>query len=87
LRRVSNYKDRPATIIAIGHRLSQHSSDERAAASAAAWAGSDAGPFADLLEGLGTRLNCLEHGAFANLIAQTGRLEIFDDGLLSGLSF
>jgi hypothetical protein len=37
-----------------------------------------------LLKRLGAALNCFDHGAFADLVAEAGRLEIFDDRLLSG---
>jgi hypothetical protein len=40
-----------------------------------------------LLKSFRARLNGLEHGAFANLIAQAGRLEVLDDRLFSGFPF
>ena len=69
------------------HGFTQHSSHHRAAAPAAAWAGADAGALADLLEGLGAGLNGFHHGAFADFVTQTSRLEIFDDRLFPGFSF
>jgi hypothetical protein len=40
-----------------------------------------------LLESRGAGLDGFQHGAFANLVAQAGRLEIFDNRLFSGLAF
>lgn len=80
-------KDGPATIVTTDHGLSQHPSNHRAAAPAAARTGADTGAFAHLLEGLSPSLDGFEHGAFADLVAQAGRFEVFDDRLLSGLSF
>jgi hypothetical protein len=40
-----------------------------------------------LLEGLGAGLDGFAHGAFANFIAQAGRLKVIDDRLLSGFLF
>jgi hypothetical protein len=55
--------------MATHHGLSQHASNHRAAAPAAARAGTDSGAFADLLESLSARSNGFEHGAFADLVA------------------
>jgi hypothetical protein len=80
-------KHRPTTIVAIDHGLSQHPSNHRAAAPAAARTGADAGALAHLLEGLSSSLDGFEHGAFADLVAQAGRFEVFDDRLRPGLLF
>jgi hypothetical protein len=40
-----------------------------------------------LLESLGPCLDRFEDGASADLVAQAGRLEVFDDRLLSSLLF
>jgi len=80
-------QDRPAAIFAIHHRLAQHASHERAAASTAAGAGADSGALADLLEGFGAGLDGFGHGAFADLVADAGGFEVFDDRLLSGFPF
>jgi hypothetical protein len=40
-----------------------------------------------LLKGLSARFDGFEHGAFADLVAQTGRFKAFDDRLLSGFLF
>jgi hypothetical protein len=39
-----------------------------------------------LLESFRTSLNGLEHGAFADLVAQAGRFEVLDDRLFFGFS-
>ena len=78
-------QDRPAAVVTLGHRLAQHAAHQRAAAPAAAGAGADAGAFADLLESFRAALNRLEHGAFADLVAQACRLEILDDRLGFGV--
>jgi hypothetical protein len=70
--------------VATDHRLAQHSSNHCTAASAAAGAGTDSRAFAYLLEGLGPSLNGFEHRAFADLVAQAGRFEIFDNRLRFG---
>ena len=80
-------KDRPATLVAADDGLSQHPSNHRAATFAAAWPRADSGAFAYLLEGLSAGANGFEHGAFADLVAQAGRFEVFDDRLLSGFPF
>jgi hypothetical protein len=80
-------EDRPAAILAIDHGLAQHPSHEGAAASAAAGAGADSGALADLLEGFGTGLDGFDHGTFADLVADAGGFEVFDDRLLSGFLF
>jgi hypothetical protein len=38
-----------------------------------------------LLEGLSAGSNGFEHGAFADLVTQAGRFEVFDNRLLSDL--
>lgn len=80
-------QDRPAAIFAIDHGLAQHPSHEGAAAPAAARAGADSGALADLLEGFGAGLDGFGHGAFADLVADAGGFEVFDDRLLSGFPF
>jgi len=85
--RKSFYQDRPAAFVAAHDGLSQHTSNQRAAAPAAAGSGADSGAFAHLLEGFGAGLNGFDHGAFADLVTQAGRFEVFDDRLLSGFSF
>jgi hypothetical protein len=40
-----------------------------------------------LLEGFRAGSNRFEHGAFADLVAQAGRLQILDDRLFFGFSF
>jgi len=80
-------QDRPAAIFAIDHGLTQHASHERAATSATAGAGADSGALADLLEGFGAGLDGFGHGAFADLVADAGGFEVFDDRLLSGFPF
>jgi len=78
-------QDRPAAFVAVDDGLSQHAADQAAAAPPAARAGADAGSFAHLFEGLGPGLNRFEHGAPADLVAQTGRLESVDDRLFFAL--
>jgi hypothetical protein len=70
--------------VTIRHRLAQHSSHQRATASAAARAGTDAGAFTDLLKRFGAGLNRFHHSTFADLVAQASRFEVLDDRLLSG---
>jgi hypothetical protein len=82
--RRSRHQNRPAAFVAADHGLTQHSSNHCSAASAAAGAGADSSAFAYLLEGLGPSLNSFEHRAFADLVAQAGRFEIFDNRLRSG---
>lgn len=79
------HQDRPAAFVTLGHRFAQHPSNHGAAPSAAAGPGADTRSPADLLEVLGARLDRLEYGASANLVAQTGRFEILDNRLLPGL--
>jgi hypothetical protein len=86
LRRGSD-QDRPAAVFATHYGFAQHASDHRTAAPPAAGTGADSGAFAYLLESFGTRLDGLEYRPFANLIAQTGRLEVLDDRLFSGFPF
>jgi hypothetical protein len=80
-------KDRPATFVATDHRLSQHPPNHRTATSAAARAGAHPGAFAYLIEGPGPRLDGFEHDTLADFVTQAGRFEVFDDRLLSSLSF
>ena len=80
-------QDRPATVVTIHYRLTQHPSNHRAAAPAAAGTRSYSGAVAYLLESLSPGPDRFEHGTFANLVAQAGRFEVFDDRLLSGLLF
>ncbi len=77
----------PAAVGAADHRLSEHSSNQRAAATTAARTGAHAGAFAYLLERLSAGLNSFDYSAFADLVAQAGGLEILDDRLLSGFLF
>jgi hypothetical protein len=86
LRRGSG-QDWPAAVLATHYGFAQHASDHRAAAPAAARTRANSGAFAYLLKSFRARLNGLEHGAFANLIAQAGRLEVLDDRLFSGFPF
>jgi hypothetical protein len=78
---------RPAAIVTIAHRLSQHATNQRAAAPSAAGAGADAGAFAYLLKRLGAGLDSFDHGAFADLVTDASGLEILDNRLLSGFLF
>jgi len=80
-------QDRPAAIFAVDHGFAQHASHERAATSAAAGAGADSGALADLLESFRAGLDGFDHGAFADLVADAGGFEVFDDRLLSGFPF
>jgi len=86
LRRNSG-QDWPAAVLATHYGFAQHASDHRAAAPAAAWTRADSGAFAYLRESFRARLDGLEHGAFANLVAQAGRFEVLDDRLFSCFSF
>lgn len=86
-RRRDRRQYRPAAILAVLHRLTQHAAHQRAAASAAAGTGADTGAFAHLLEGFRAGLNGFRHGAFADFIAQAGRFEIFNNRLLSRFAF
>ena len=80
---MTRYEYWPTTLVATNHRLPQHPTNHRAAASTAARSGADSRAFADLLEGLGARLDGFQHRAFADFVAETGWLEVFNDGPLS----
>jgi hypothetical protein len=77
----------PATVGTADHRLSEHSSNQRAAASTAARTSAHAGAFAHLLERLSAGLNSFDYSAFADLVTKTGGLEILDHRLFSGFLF
>jgi hypothetical protein len=78
---------RPGAFAASDHRFAEHAAHQRAAASAAAGAGADAGAFADLFKSFGAGLDGLEHGPFADFVAQASRFEIFNDRLGLGVLF
>jgi hypothetical protein len=80
-------QDWPAAVVAVDYRLAQHAAHQRTAAAAAAGTGADAGPLAYLFESFGASLNGLNHRAFADLVADAGWLEIFDNRLLTALLF
>ena len=81
--RRSGREDRPATVSAVDDRFSQHATDQRAAAPAAARTRADAGALADLLEGFRAGLDRFDHRAFTDLVADAGRLEVLNDRLLA----
>jgi hypothetical protein len=62
----------------------QHATTQAAAGAAPPRTGADPGAFADLLEGFSAALDGFEHGAFADLVAQAGWFEVFDDRPFSG---
>lgn len=77
----------PAALLATYYRLSEHSSNKRAAAPTTTGAGTDTSAFAYLLECLSPGLNSFNDGAFADLVAQTCGFKILDDRLLSSFLF
>ena len=80
-------QNRPVALWATDHRLSEHASHQRAAASTTARTGAHTGALAYLFEGFGARLNSFDNRAFADLVAQACGFKIFDDRLLSSFLF
>lgn len=78
---------RPTAFLTVDRGLPQHASNHRATTPASAWPGADPRSFADHFKGLGAGLNRFEHGASANLVAETGRLEVVENRLLFAFSF
>jgi len=83
----SGRQDRPAAVSAIDDRFSQHAADQRSAAPATARTRADAGALADLLEGLRAALDRFDHRAFTDFVTDAGRLEVFNNRLLSCFLF
>ena len=77
----------PAAFVTIRHRLAQHAAHHRTTAPTAAWAGTNAGASAHIGESFRARLNGFEDRTFADLVTKASRLEILNDGLLSGFLF
>jgi hypothetical protein len=70
--------------VAIRHRLAQHAPYHRTTAPAAAWTGTDTGASAHVGKSFRARLNGFEDRAFADFVTKASRLQILNDGLLSG---